>query len=219
MPTASVTIKGMREIRATLKNEIAALADASDVPVGTKTAIARTASLRLSAVADSAAQEFRDAARANERAQGWPDAVVNATFKFNDPNAPKRKNRIAGLVGIRKTKPKRSMGATVTNAKGVYVEWHARLSMTPLLKIRRKKGQQLPVKNKATNAAGKLLGMGLGTIMERGTMNPTAFTRKRWMPRAAFAPAIAAKKQAVGDKFAAGVADVVQWIAASRATV
>jgi hypothetical protein len=212
-----VQMLGLKECRLTMRDLMQTVADDDSLSVGEKSTATRWASERLSQYAAEAAQDIRDEARRRATSQGWPPAVIAAIFKYNDPNAPKKKNRKAALVGVRKGTPLRSVGNRIVNPRGVYVEWHARTAMTKL-RWRGKRKRDKVIAGGEFSAKGRKLGMGLGTIMEFGSRNATAFTSKPWPARPAFVPAVMARKGPAMEKLVDGYKAVVEEIVRRRAT-
>lgn len=208
---------GLKECRLTMLDLMRSFADDDSMSAGEKTTASRWATERLSKYAGEAAQDIRDEARRRATSQGWPSAIIAAIFKYNDPNAPREKNRKAALVGVRKGKPLRSVGNRIINPRGVYVEWKARTAMTKL-RWRGKRKKDKRIAGGDFSAAGRKLGMGLGTIMEFGTRNATAFTSKPWPARPAFVLAVAARKGPAMEKLVEGYKAVIEEIVRRRAT-
>lgn len=210
---------GLRECRLTMRDLMQIGAGDDALAVAQNASTARWVTERLSRYAGEAAADIRDEARRRATAQHWPRSVVGAIFKYNDPDAPKRRNRKSALVGVRKGSPLRSIGTRIVNPRGVFVEWRARFAMTKL-NWRGKRRKDKTILGGSSSAAGRKLGMGLGTIMERGTINPTTFTRRPWPARPAFVPAVQARKGPAMEKLVEGyravIADVVRRRAGSR---
>jgi hypothetical protein len=216
-----VQVEGLTKLRATLRDLVQSVSSDTDLTAGMsegeRSTASRWAQERLSGYAAEAAQDIRDEARRRATAQNWPAAIIRAIFKYNDPDAPKRKNRTSAIVGIRKTKPTRSIGADVYDRRGVYVEWHAKAAMTKLTWTGKRKREK-KIRGGTLHRVGKLLGMGLGTILERGTINATTFTRKPFPARPAFVPAVQARKGPAMEKLVEGYKAVIEEIVRRRAT-
>lgn len=209
-------VQGLRELKLTLNGLMEAIGQDASLSPGQKSAVAIRAAAALSQYAGEAAKEIRDAARSNAQAAGWPAAVVRAIFKYNDPNAQKSRNRSSALVGVRKGAPPRADIRSESNPSGIYVEWRAKYAFTAIRLKGRRKGKKV-FQSKGTNAAGKKLGMGLATIFERGTLNPTAWTRQAFAPRPAFSPAITSHAGPAMEKLTDGYKDIIEWIVSGRA--
>lgn len=201
---------GLKDLRVTLRDLLAGVANESDLSGGERNAVIQEAKKRLQDGLGEAAAIIRDTARTNASASKWSAAVVRAIFKYSDLKESERKGQRGALAGVRTgagrmgRAPQLRSGPRMGNRvdkSGLFVEWNAGYQYGP-----RRKG-----KGRITATAGRLIGMSLGRIMETGTKKNTATH--------AFQRAVRARRGDVLRRTAESYSAAVRFIAARHGKV
>lgn len=175
-----ISVTGAKQIQANLREIIGAISGDE------WNALAQA----INAVVGEAAEEIADQARANARAQGLDQTVVDSIFTYNKPAA-----RAAGGAYGRKRNT-----ALVGVARGYgypsYTEW--RTNKGPG-QTKSKDGKRVIVRKVGK---GNLVGMSAAAMAEFGTSNK--------MPKPFFYPAVRSTRAKLRAKLGIGIRDAIQ---------
>jgi hypothetical protein len=177
-------VLGLKNLQLSFADLLNGIALDKDLSVGQKTSISRKAAAIVGQGLADSADTIKRRTIANARSTGWPSWLVDAVFKYSDPNG-RKKYRLTALAGVRK-------GARIPKDMTIYREWNPRYRMGPIMKRvgRRKMFSQFK------SMGGSKIGMSMAAIYEFGTVGATAYTRKPWPARPAFVPAVNSEKMA-----------------------